>query len=499
MTDPPGGPRNRTGRGAAGADGASSPSPLPSIEYREVMASNPLLARLLDLMSFDRRRGSLVFLALVAVPAIALSLATLSEQRFEMGSVTATRTLATEAGVQEREVLGMSFLGDTMVWPYFLLVPVTLLLLRRSAEKVARFFAVVRTTLGEEFVRSNPDVYARLVEEAKERLAARHWSWRTFKYAAVAAGALFCLYNFLTCTFTDNPYYPYLAEVVYAKKTAAAQSEGDGSTPLVVKYEEGELIIALQRFGSAGRAADETISPDPSYDELRVEEPVPLPKWDTDRREAPASWLLTRLWVVLGYGLTPLVLFKVVNLMVVLQVFCGRLTSHQHSLDIKPLAPDRAGGLASLSDAALSFIYVFIPIFIMVGAALIKEATPPSPHNYLLIVGFVPLLVAAFFMPLSSVHNAMRRAKEYYLSEVSRQFNQLNDRLLADIAAGQLVDGELVKVERSTESLEKLYRQIEKLPEWPLALTTLLRFLGATFMVPLVLFLLQRLLSEVLS
>lgn len=85
------------------------------IALDDILSDNRLLRWLLCRLDVDSVRGS-VFLAAISIgPFIVLGLAAFYEGRFGLGSMIDSKI------VDDTTVLGMSFLGDTMVWPYFFL------------------------------------------------------------------------------------------------------------------------------------------------------------------------------------------------------------------------------------------------------------------------------------------------------------------------------------------------------------------------------------------
>tara|TARA_Y100000031_G_C7898442_1_gene238425 strand:- start:12 stop:431 length:420 start_codon:yes stop_codon:yes gene_type:complete len=76
-------------------------------------------------LSVENRQTLLKLFAVVTLPLVVLGCATWYEERFHFGSV--TRSMDGYG-----DLLGMSFLGDTMVWPFVFFVPACLLLTMRA-------------------------------------------------------------------------------------------------------------------------------------------------------------------------------------------------------------------------------------------------------------------------------------------------------------------------------------------------------------------------------
>ena len=173
---------------------------------------------------------------------------------------------------------------------------------------------------------------------------------------------------------------------------------------------------------------------------------------------------------------------KLVNLVAVLYGFCSSLSSN-NLLKIKPLSSDAAGGFSTLSDVALSFVHVIIPVSIMLLASFMKEATPASLHNYLLLILFIPIFFSAFFLPLISFHIAMKTAKVNYLKRISSQYNELNDYLLDRICDKSISADDIDNIEKKMGVLKRMHEQVKNMTEWPVEMITVYRFI-ASFSVP---------------
>lgn len=130
-----------------------------------------------------RPRSAFIFL--LVVPAFWFLLfwaATSCEDRFWLGSVGAPVL----SGGQDR-YLGTSFLGDTMVWPYFFMIPFILVMLKVAIYKTADFLNT-SFELGQ------------LLSDAEAALQYRG-RWRFWRAGAGCLGIFFFLFN--TATVSD--------------------------------------------------------------------------------------------------------------------------------------------------------------------------------------------------------------------------------------------------------------------------------------------------------
>jgi hypothetical protein len=171
------------------------------------------------------------------------------------------------------------------------------------------------------------------------------------------------------------------------------------------------------------------------------------------------------------------------------------LSDEKELLRIRPLSADKAGGFSCLSDVAISFVYVTIPFLIMILAQFFKEATPPSFHNYVLVISFIPIFFLAFFLPLISFHVPMKHAKDTYLYKISKKYNEFNEKLLIGIEEESISKDKIEEYEKYLDLLKNMYNQVENKPVWPMEIKTLYTFIMSFSVPPLATFLLQYLLK----
>jgi len=207
---------------------------------------------------------------------------------------------------------------------------------------------------------------------------------------------------------------------------------------------------------------------------------VPVLKWDTQIGLAPVSWALSRVWVLfLGYTWLPLLGYKVANLVVGVRLFVRELTHSPQALDVQPLDPDGAGGLSVLSTVASALVAPLIVFGVMLSLIFVKEHAEPSLHDLLLFVAFVPLVLAVFFLPLLSVHAAMKSSKDKALNEFSLLFNNLSHRLVDILHAESIDMTELTKLEAALRCLRENYDRLLRMPVWPFGLPRLFGLVSA--------------------
>ena len=382
-------------------------------------------------LSEARQRRNLA--ALIVLPSLLPIFAATFDQRLYLMSVsdqTAHGSLRP----------GMSLFGDTMVWPFFFLVPLSLILLRRAATAVRRMSNDVNAlaTTGnvteqaqKAIVRAHSDFINKLRKTLRGK---RGWLWgmRT----AYGVGLLVWAYNFTVCTFSIDDLPPHL--------------------------------YAVERF----------LTP---YGDI--------PKWDTDRERAFASWLAARVWALFAYGLASVALVKACHLVRIVVLYAWWLRDTD-ILTFRPLSRWHGDELAAVSRASLAATYLIIPLALMAFVATFKEAIPPGPQNQILMFVLTPVAVLVFTLPMLSVHGALRQAKDKYLTEISRKYDTLGQKVFTWSSASDTPTREFERVALQLETLGKLYDRADAVGTWPVDLDTFWGVAG-TVLVPIVLLLVR--------
>jgi hypothetical protein len=133
------------------------------------------------------------------------------------------------------------------------------------------------------------------------------------------------------------------------------------------------------------------------------------------------------------------------------------------SLKIRPLSPDKAGGLGNLGAYSLKMILVLLPLVVpLLLYPIFAELNEILSAGIIL---FIPALFFAFLYPLSGAHTAMSKYKKQELSLLSREFNKVYDEFTRDIRDNRMLD--IPDDFRFMENFEKLYQKAERMPVWP--------------------------------
>lgn len=185
-------------------------------------------------------------------------------------------------------------------------------------------------------------------------------------------------------------------------------------------------------------------------------------------------FIIQTIYEFIVFGLIfPFIGFKFVTILHSMRYICIELTKVE-ALKIRPLSPDKAGGLGTLGTYSLKMILVLLPLVIpLLLYPIFAEL------NELLSAGiilFIPALCFAFLYPLSGAHTAMSNYKKQELNLLSREFNKVYDEFIRDIRDNQVRD--IPADFTIMENFEKLYQKAERMPVWPFNLEILSK-LGA--------------------
>jgi hypothetical protein len=225
---------------------------------------------------------------------------------------------------------------------------------------------------------------------------------------------------------------------------------------------------------------------------------------------APSAWWaadavnrsLTLLWmIVIVYFVLSILVYVVLSI-----YWLHRLFDHFAVL-IRPLYPDRAGGLSPLGDFTLKLSYLIAAV----GAILVVT---PITRNYVimgtlqfrwtteLILALGAYIMGApivFFAPLSVAHNSMKDAKDQFLLQIAQRFDEeysvIQNFLIK--APSSLEDSSKILEDTSEvlKGLQDLYDMTSKFPVWPFNVTNITRF-GTSYISPIALAILTELIAR---
>lgn len=209
---------------------------------------------------------------------------------------------------------------------------------------------------------------------------------------------------------------------------------------------------------------------------------------------------LSLLWALIGLHCVLLLLIYSA-----LGIYWLRRLFKSFTIRVRPLNPDRAGGLSPLGSFTLKLSYIIVWTgFILVVTPITRNYVAAGTLRFRwtveLVTGLGIYLIAApvvFLGPLLVAHRVMEDAREQLLSQIARRFDmvwaKVQDGLSVDVGIPQL-DSSL----KALKELEALHEIASKFPVWPFNLPNLARF-GATYVSPLVVAVATTWLTELLK
>jgi len=158
----------------------------------------------------------------------------------------------------------------------------------------------------------------------------------------------------------------------------------------------------------------------------------------------------------------------------------GKLFSHT-SINLRPLDPDMCGGLHRLRDFAI--IVTYLIAWAGLGLCLLAYLSFQAGHlatDYVLHILLASYLIVApycFFATLGTAHQAMKVAKESFLSNISEQFQSIYSETQKQLT---LKHGELRESLGKIEQLQTFYKLTQAFPVWPFDVGSIRRFVVTT-------------------
>ncbi len=166
--------------------------------------------------------------------------------------------------------------------------------------------------------------------------------------------------------------------------------------------------------------------------------------------------------------------------------------AREGKLQINPISPDGKGGLTPISDLSYALtICMSCGLILVVSWLILYGVDQPMMLGFPMYIVF---LTVVFFMPLQSVHIAMKKAKNFEIYRIGCLFSEEYKKLpegnnnKKSKSVGKHHD--VIDIVRYLADLNQLYRRVEMMPVWPFNFTMLGRFL-ALIIVPMLLFVVQ--------
>ncbi|NUN08638.1 MAG: hypothetical protein HUU54_05620 [Ignavibacteriaceae bacterium] len=158
--------------------------------------------------------------------------------------------------------------------------------------------------------------------------------------------------------------------------------------------------------------------------------------------------------------------------------------------NIRPLSPDKAGGLRQLGGLTLLLFYIVIIQFSHLFATSLIIGFPAT-HQIIYPLYFI-FTAFVFFYPIKSVRRSLKEAKSIELERLLRLF----DYAYQEFKLKSSIDPPNYSKSNLGELLElkALYKQVEDMPIWPFDVDTLIKF-SSIFIIPLFVFFIQLLVN----
>lgn len=145
---------------------------------------------------------------------------------------------------------------------------------------------------------------------------------------------------------------------------------------------------------------------------------------------------------------------------------------------VRPLAPDKAGGLRSLGELSLAFTYFLLP-FSVVGLTHYYTWRVLTIGSTINLIAFIPLFVIVFFVPLGVVHRVMADTKRNTLQQICDKYLEVNKTITSDLKADKGYE-EVAPHREMMDMLGGMYEKADKMPVWPFNMKTLTQFFSIT-------------------
>ena len=194
------------------------------------------------------------------------------------------------------------------------------------------------------------------------------------------------------------------------------------------------------------------------------------------------------LWVVSTWFAIVMLLRAVVAIVWINKLF------RSFQLHVRPMHPDRSGGLASLGTFSVRLGYIISAIgFILAANQLTTQYlyadTFAVQNKIILAVGWgLYFLIApvAFFAPIGAAHEAMLQAKRKEILVFAQEFEKEYQQLRRKIA--HLSYQETKEAVNKMEEINRLYNIANEFPVWPFQIDKIKRFVASVispFLLPI--------------
>ncbi|HUU93095.1 MAG TPA: hypothetical protein VM238_18030 [Phycisphaerae bacterium] len=207
------------------------------------------------------------------------------------------------------------------------------------------------------------------------------------------------------------------------------------------------------------------------------------------------SWLGLNGGAVAIYGRLFITLnFYIIGVMVyksIITVWALRRVLEHHKIVVRPLHPDRCGGLRPIGRLSLAVNYfVGLVMLYFALAFLFDPLARLNPLYVGLYAGFYVGCPLLLFASLSKAHRKMAEEKQRVLGRLSKAF----DHYYAQLVTGPPDEALDLACAESVSRTYDLYEVAARMPVWPFDVRSLVRILG-TYVLPAIVFAVDQLSS----
>ncbi len=214
---------------------------------------------------------------------------------------------------------------------------------------------------------------------------------------------------------------------------------------------------------------------------------IQLPSWQI--RGATAT-IATPLSLVLSSVVSILDIYIVLRLLLCcsLGIYWFWQIFKRFKVNVRPLHPDRAGGLSPLGNFALRLSYLMalhgvLLVLAPITRSFLMSATFGFRFQPDILVGlgiYTLIAPAVFFAPLAVAHSSMRLAKERLLLQIDEKYEVVLGKIQKTLGDDVCdLEADL----KSLTELQSLHAVAKEFPVWPFNLENLARF-GTTYFIP---------------
>jgi hypothetical protein len=163
------------------------------------------------------------------------------------------------------------------------------------------------------------------------------------------------------------------------------------------------------------------------------------------------------------------------------------------AVHIRPLHPDKVGGIRSIGRLYIAVVYLFVPFMAyFILNRFFDELGESHPTSVLVFAMLYLVILAAFSFPCTTAHRIMLREKEILLMRIEGAFELCNVELMKESQQGRY---DINRVDEMLK-LQDLYVRVEQMTDWPLDTKGILRVVSAAS-IPLLLLLVELLVEYV--